>query len=240
MKIAQSDLKKIYRDYLREQVPRSSDHCVEEGHWPDFFGGRLSRSSRGKLIDHITSCAACAREFELFLEMERAKNALAAEIGNLVRSGQEPPGPAIDRRPSRRFHFRWEYGLAFSGIAILALVLALSLVRRPGIPAIPDVTRGNQPAEIELQRPLDESTRTQGLEFRWKSRDSYESFVIEIFDDSLRRIWQSPPLTQSRLFIPKEIFDPLENGKTYYWMVTGTLRMDNKMESKLGAFKLKK
>lgn len=241
MKIAQSDLKKIYRDYLQGQVPSSSDRCLDEGRWSDFLRGRLSRASRGKLIDHMTSCATCAREFELLLEMERSKNALVTGIGKLLDGGQVPPESAVLRPGSRKpFRLAWKYGLAFSGVAVLALVFALSLVRNPQIRSIQDVTRGNQPVEIELQSPLDESTREHRLEFRWKSRDSFESYVIEIYDDSLLQIWRSPTLMKSRFFIPKEIFDSLEDGKKYYWMVTGTLNLDHKIESRLGAFKLKK
>jgi hypothetical protein len=96
------------------------------------------------------------------------------------------------------------------------------------------------PVEIALQAPAAESARKQGLEFRWKSRESFESFTVDIYDDSLREIWQSPPLIKSRLSVPKEIFDSLQNDKKYYWMVTGTLKLDNKIESRLGTFKLKK
>jgi hypothetical protein len=241
MNIAPNDLKRLYRDFLREQIPASSDHCIKEKRWKDFFGGRLSRSSKGRMIDHMTNCAACAREFELLLEMERSKTALVAEIGKLVNSGQEPPKSGPDRRgPLRRLHLNWKYGWVFSGVAIFSLVLAVSLFRHPKIPSLPDVTRGNLPAEIELQAPLDDSTRKQGLEFRWKSREPFESFVLEIYDDSLRQIWQSPSLMKSRLSLPKEILDSLEYDKTYYWMVTGTMNMENKIESMLRAFKLKK
>jgi hypothetical protein len=241
MKIAQNDLKVIYRDYIRGQMPSSSDQCVDEERWKGFFGGRLSHSSKGKLIDHMTHCATCTREFELLLDMERSKNALVAEIGNLMDSEQEPPesttGPP---NPFRRLHFRWKYGLVCSGVVVLSMVLAMFFIRHPKAPSIPDVTRGNQPIEIELQSPLDESKRKQSLEFKWKSRESFDTYIIEIYDDSLRQIWQSPLLTKSRLTIPKEIFDSLEIQKTYYWMVTGTLRTDRKLESRLAAFKLNK
>jgi hypothetical protein len=241
MKITQSDLKTLYRDYVREQMPSSLDHCIIEKRWKDFFGGRLSHSSKSKLIDHMTNCVACAQEFELFLETERFKNALIADIGNLIGAEPAPPkSTAIRPSPFRRLQFKWKYSLVFSGVAVLSLVLAMLLMRHPKVPSIADVTRGNQPVEIELQNPLDESKRKQSLEFKWKSGESFDSYIIEIYDDSLRQIWQSSLLTKSRLAIPKEIFDSLENDKMYYWMVIGTLRMDTKMESRLAAFTLKK
>ena len=241
MKIALNDLKSAYRDYLREQSPASTDHCIDEELWKDFLRDQLSRSSKGELIDHLTGCAKCAREFELLLEMKRSKNALAVEIDNLLDSSQAPSESATVRpNPARRLPFRWKYGLVFSGVAIFSLILAILLIRHPRIPPIPDVTRGTLPVEIELQRPLTESTRKTGLDFQWKSRAPFESYIIEIYDDSLLLVWQSPPLMKSRLSIPKELFDSLENDKTYYWMVTGTLNINDKAESRLGAFKLKK
>jgi hypothetical protein len=241
MKITQNDLKRAYRDYLREQSPASTDPCIDEERWQDFLRDRLSRSSKGELIDHLTSCSKCAREFELLLEMKRSKNSLVAEIDSLLDSSQTPSESATVRpNPAQRLPFRWRFGLVFSGVAIFSLILSTLLFRHPQIPPIPDVTRGNPPIEIELQRPLNESTRKTGLEFQWKSRAPFDSYIIEIYDDSLLPVWQSPPLMKSRLSIPKEIFDSLENDKAYYWMVTGTLKINNITESRLGAFKLKK
>ena len=241
MKITQSDLKTIYRDYVRGQRPSASDQCIHEKRWTDFFDGRLSHSSKGKLIDHMSHCVACAQDFEFLLDMERSKNILLADIGNLVEAEQESPKPTTVRPiPFHRRRFRLKYGLVFSGVAVLSLVLAMLLIRHPKISSIPDVTRGNRLLEIEIQGPLDESKRKQSLEFRWKSRESFDSYAIDIYDDSLRQIWRSPLLTESRLAIPKEVLDSLENDKKYYWMVKGTSGIKTKVESRLAAFKLNK
>ena len=228
------DLRSLYRDYIRGQELPRKGRCLGPKDWKDLFNPRTFEARRDRLIEHVTHCPACHRKFELILDAERAKRSLVDDIGGLADgAGLGAPEKAGAARA-------WRFAAAFAALAVVALGLAVLLTRDRGIPAAPEITRGDQSLEIRLLKPLDNVKRKGGLEFAWTASIPLADYRIDLYDEALAPIWRSPSLTESRGTLPKEIFDALLNGRIYVWMASGRLPSGRRVESRFGTFRLMK
>jgi hypothetical protein len=67
------------------------------------------------------------------------------------------------------------------------------------------------------------------LIFRWKPvlRDVF--YIVEIYDESLQPVWESPPISTTAVTLPGPIRETLSGNRNYYWSV---LALDS--EGKIG------
>jgi len=177
----------------------------------------------------------------MFLAMERAKSGLAEAVGGLMgeAAGAGPAAPRTSYTGNAQ-PFRWRFAAAFAALAVVSLALVVLLTRDRSISPNPDATRGDQVVEIKLLRPLDEVKRRGSLEFAWVSPLRLENYRVDIYDDALVLIGQSPPLARTRWTLPHDILDALEASKRYVWMVSGAQPSGERIESPFGTFRLVK
>jgi hypothetical protein len=241
MSMKTDELRSLYRGYIDGQGPSRRRRCLGPKDWKDLFDPRTSEALKGRLVEHVTRCPDCVRKFELFLEMERAKNGLAEAVGGLVGetrgaapSALRASGTGIVRT------FRWRFAAAFAALAVASLTLVVLLTKDRSVPLSPDVTRGDQIVEIKLLKPLDQVKKKGSLEFAWASPLRLENYRVDVYDDALVLLGQSPPVSQTRWTLPREILDTLEYSKRYIWMVSGSQPSGERIESPFGTFKLVK
>jgi hypothetical protein len=241
MSMKTDELRGLYREYIRSREPSRKRRCLGPKCWKDLFNPRMSEARKEKLVEHITHCPDCVRKFELFLDMERAGNGLVEAIGGLVGEKRDEALASPRAAGAGVFaKFGWRFAAAFAALAVVSLALVVLLTKDRSYPVNPDVTRGDQSVEIKLLKPLDQVKRKGSLEFAWAPPLRLENYRVDIYDEALVLLWQSPPLAKNRWTIPRKILDALEYSKLYVWMVSGSLASGEKIESPFGTFKLVK
>lgn len=171
--------------------------------------GRLRRSLRDKLIDHLLRCEECTREIRLLAELDARLAPLLAEKMS-ARSGRREGV----RRP--RFRPVW----AAAALPFLAAALWLFVIR-PGPLPEDDVFRGESVAAVEFLAPGDSlSSPAAGAEFRWAPVAGAGLYKLDILDGSLETVFSSGPGTETRLTLPPEVRGALTSGRTYFARVT--------------------
>jgi hypothetical protein len=241
MNMKTDELRSLYRGYIDGLEPSRKGRCLGPKGWRDLFDPRTSEARKGRLVEHISRCPDCVRKFDMLLEMERAKNGFADAVGGLMgeSGGTElaaSQAPGTDgARP-----FRWRFAAACAALAIVSLALVVILTKDRSVPSSSDITRGDQVVEIKLLRPLDEVKRRGSLEFAWVSPLRLENYRVDIYDDALVLVGQSPPLARTRWTLPRDLLDALETSKRYVWMVSGGQPSGERIESPFGTFRLVK
>ena len=154
-----SDLRRVWASVRPE-----GEH-VDEATWERFALGELDGAARARLVEHVSSCAGCARAW-------RAVNALATEA-RAVDPALPAPSAAPVERPRRNLWRAASVGLA----AAAALVFFVSLRRDPA----PETLRGAPQAAINL--------RSDGPRVTWTPVAGAEEYRVRVFSEDGRPLW---------------------------------------------------
>ena len=226
MKTTERELKRAYREYVQSSPGAKTGDCpASEEIWSLFAGGTPGKRKAG-MMEHITDCSSCFREFETFLEMSRAEENLAQEVRSRFRG----------RRRAVSLPMVWRYVTAFL-VLIVILAAAMLSTRWLGLTRKPE-ERGRLSGQLRLLAPDPYSTLRAPLIFRWEEVERSEYYIIEIFDDSLLPFWKSPQLKGISYELPSPVKEKIERGKSYFWMLTAFSQGGLKTESALEEFKL--
>ena len=206
MDVSNRKLRRIYRAYVSGIVRAAKGECPSVEHLREAFEGTMSRAAKDEIVDHISGCPDCAREFEFIRKVRKGERDLAEGMQALSRH----------RRPSGPFFFRplWNYTL---GAAMIAVIIS-------GLVVFLHEHRQDEGRSRPAERPktLVPSGRIEApppLIFRWKPVNRAVSYIVEIYDESLQLIWESPPVSTAATLLPEAIKKTLSGDTNYYWSV---------------------
>jgi hypothetical protein len=207
MGMSDIEIGRIYRAYVAGKIRASRRNCPPIKDVREAFEGKTRRAAKDRIVDHVSDCAYCAQEFEFI----RAVRARERELDEGIR------GIARLRRPALMFLSRplWNYAI---GIAMIAIVLSGILLFRGNGPR--DEWRNGSVAIPEARGPSGHIDTPSRLIFRWKPVAGATSYIVEIDDESLRLIWESPPVMTSAALLPEPLKESFSGDKKYYWSVT--------------------
>ena len=235
MNIPHKDLCAFYRSFVRTRLPESRKDCPSFDDLVRFFRPGTPRRHKTKIIDHMARCAPCAEEFDLILTIKRGSEQMEKEIASYLDS--ELPSIKSQNRPrlavSQSF---WRYAALVIGIVSLSLSLLTIFDRNPMQFFKQHAWRGPTDSDFQLVEPLNRKQEKSHLVFRLKEYKGAESYILELFDESLKLIWESPELVETKCALPFAIVQKLSSSSTYFWMVTAHLRNGNVVESGLANF----
>ncbi len=212
MIINETDLKQIYQESIAHRGGELGEHCPSPDELLSFFDPKIRRKKKFGIIDHVSHCSRCLREFGFLADLQRHEIELFS--GML---------PVIEPKPNRRFagllspvRSTSSLSAAFLGIILLLASLFIILTNQEamnGLRGTRTVLTGIMPNGIQLDVEL--------LIFEWDRARQADSYVVEIFDESLLRLWASPRTSSNRLQVPRAGPPSLYLNRTYYWLVTG-------------------
>jgi hypothetical protein len=96
--------------------------------------------------------------------------------------------------------------------------------------------RGIMRSDIQLIEPLNSGFEMSQLIFRWKEFEKADSYIFELFDDSLKLIWKSSKLKEAKYAPPSEMIHKMAPSHSYFWMITAVIKNGNVRESALAHF----
>jgi len=226
MKTTERELKRAYREYIQNSPGPRTEDCPAPGEIWSLFAGETPGKRKAGMVEHITACSSCFREFEAFLEMSRAEENLANEVRpHLPSQMRAAPLPLV-----------WRYVTAFLALIVI-LAAAMLSTKWLGLTKRPE-ERGRLSGQLRLLSPGPRPTLRVPLIFRWEEVARPEYYIIEIFDDSLLPFWKSPQLTGFSYELPSPVKEKMERGKSYFWMLTAFSQGGQKTESAPEEFRL--
>lgn len=211
MTINETELKRVYQDSIASREFGNREVCPSPNELFSFFEPRARRKKKLGIVDHISHCPGCLREFGFLAELKRHEAELFADVSSSF--APEPSHQSSTQNKAPRLV--WVSG-AFAGIILALASLVVILTDRGSIDGI----RGIGSA-IAVVRPMGVQPVVELLVFEWLPACRVDSYVVEIFDDSQLRIWSSPHTALNWVQVPRAGPPLIMLDRTHYWMVTG-------------------
>lgn len=224
MTLRDDDLKRLYRSYVARRSRPDRKACPSWKELSDFFENRTRRKKKLKIVDHVTSCSACAEEFEFLRQVRQLGKHIAQ-----VAERQRPPSPSGRVGVS----ILWRYSSVAAGVMLALASLAIIIQRWSN----PGMTRA-APSAVILTIPNQTHPASFPLTFEWKKFQGAEVYILELFDEALLPVWKSSETELTHLALPEGIGIRLPLNRRYFWMITAYRGGERTAESALVPFVL--
>jgi len=250
MEIDDKDLQRSYREYVMGKIPSTRKNCPSTKEIINFFKTKLSEKHKTEIVDHITNCSYCLKEFDFILQTLRYEETLCKEVRNYILSKTEKDASTKKLRKKtfsfiRKIkntlypHFSWRYALLFLGAIIIILSFVVLLDKYYFKQLRTPEDRGKGILSINLIEPTKGVYSRSELIFKWNEIKDSDYYLLELFDEALLPLWKSQKIFKSQFTLPSEILEKLIKNKSYFWMVTVCFRDGKQLESNIEKFSLK-
>jgi len=251
MKIDTQDLRRLYQASIRHRKRPSPKTCPAPRRMIGLFDGTLAAGEKAHLIDHLTRCGSCFREFESYRSLYREQEKMITSLEAWACRRKEKACHSTIKDKQAAYHSQSENTLwgrlvpkswaRTLGLAMLVLGLILGLSQWTSLKKLFENRYRAAPGVkiVLISPPVYKSVQRQSLVFQWASLPGTEYYIFELFDEALAPIWRSPEMTRTKIILPEDVSGRLHPLQTYYWFVTGMLADGKNAESEIGAFSLK-
>lgn len=246
MKIKNKDLKNLYRAHILENFPSSRKHCPSFKKIIGSFNHKSSEKQKTKILDHITTCHYCYKEFEFIMQILRNDGKINKNIRNFHLSNKEmafikkrAANSLCDLKKRKELFFpilSWKYSSLFlAGILITIILIILFKTNSLQLIEVHN-QRGATISRIKLFKPVGARYSKSSLSFEWSELKESNYYILEMFDETLAPFWRSNKIFHHQYAPPKELIENLSKNRTYFWMVTAFYLNGKKVESPLVEF----
>ena len=228
MNLRDEELRALFRSYITMRISGNREGCPSPETLLSFFVSRSRTRKKLKIVDHLTNCSACAREFELLLEIQRYQDQLVPQVREATDSGRffgTPLGTL------RTIGHSWKISPIVAG-AILVIASLIIVIRESGRPVGVRATSSS----IVLVQPDTIHPASFPLIFIWKEVQGAEAYILELYDDTLLPVWKSREFPSPPVTMPEDLARRLRLNKPYFWMITAYQNREKLAESELSRF----
>lgn len=203
-------LKHLFQSQSASSGPVSRLNCPSPEELSFSFEPDCPPETKIRIIDHVFSCPACRREFELLRGARQLINRLEKKA---------PPQKAglLNRKISI-------FGLVFPwwkmASALLAVFFVLSLVYL-GLNYLSSMKEERQ-TESADQLVLREEVswpRPAAVKLTWKPAGEGLFYRVEVYDQNLYLLWRSPRTHENSLELPEAVLDSLKDYQYFFWQL---------------------
>jgi hypothetical protein len=228
MSLNDEDLKRLFRSYIAFRIPENREGCPSLEKILSFFESPTRTRKKMKIIDHITKCSACAREFEFLLELQRSQYQMfqRAQMGKPVKpSAFSWPSLLRGIGPFSRL----------STVVIGAIFIIASAIIISQKWGHIDSTRTTA-STLTLIQPSQKNPGSLPLIFKWEPMSGADYYSLEIFDEALMPVWKCPEIHSPYFVMPEASSSWLKFDRAYFWMVVAYHNNEKLTESGLVRF----
>ncbi len=244
MKINLTVLRGLYASGIADFTQMSRENCLSPEILTECLRGQASKKNKNRMIEHISHCSYCMKEFQFILEIYRDEKKLIQKIAQLFDSHSKKsktekktlknPDVLKKKNPFPFLQKTWNRAFFAAGaVLIVAGGLALYVLIHGGLG---QKFRGTNIDHIMLIKPVHNKSTRAPVVFQWRKMINADYYILELFDNTLFPIWKSWKILENKLELPPDIMENLSSGKSYYWFITGFFPGDRKIESSLEQF----
>ena len=220
-KLNNGDLRQIYLSNIKDSIPQTRKTCPTPQQLLRLFRGKKSKKEKTRIIDHITSCYHCAREFEFIIKALRYEKEMNHVAQNIIVTKQ------METSPPR---FSWRLASIIAVVSLLFIIPSISILLNS---YKGQKYRASAISQLKLIQPKEKYISNSSLFFQWEHVKDSEYYTFELYDETLYQIWSSNKISNNKFMLNKDISSKLVLNKTYFWMITAFFPNGSKMESQL-------
>ncbi|HUM34970.1 MAG: hypothetical protein WBK32_01685 [Candidatus Saccharicenans sp.] len=204
-------LKNLFTAQGKPEEKASRVDCPAPEELARFFDARASLGLKAKIVNHLIDCPACRQEFELL----RLGEKLVAEINNKLLKPKKPFRMKLRLFFSSPSFLKQAAGALTSLMIIFCLFYFLNISERKS----QQVERNLREAQnLVMFEEIVDSTPLK-INLSWQPLEEALFYQVEVFNQNMYLVWQSPPTTETRISLPEEITSDLKNGSHFFWQI---------------------
>lgn len=189
-----------------EERPGDRKNCPPIEEILSSFSAEAGPELKEKIIDHILKCPSCQSEFELILKSRE----FASQVSEVL-------FPIHPLRKIKEFFFWfpgrfWKFAAVFSLAAILVITIYFQISGWN----IFHAERGPARTDNFMMKEVITPT-SQSIKLMWAPLPEALFYIVELFDENMCLIWQSPPEKETQLELPAAIIETIESKDYFYW-----------------------
>jgi hypothetical protein len=225
-----------------------SQSCPSREEIIRFIEGDAPEEHKKKFLDHVLVCPECRVILDASVELQEAGQDI---LRDLERLDLGSPEARKKLRTCARRELRALRGGRRPGVwtrrwlavpaagAVLALFVVLGIL--PGLRKGqgPMAERNAAGIEIGLITPRGSNAAEPG-DFRWTRIPGVRTYRLDIYDQTLEPIHQSPSLVGAHYTPPSAVTGTLRKGSVYFWKITALMEDGRTVESEFGRFVLQR
>ncbi|HNS05934.1 MAG TPA: hypothetical protein PK266_06095 [Candidatus Saccharicenans sp.] len=211
MKKTDQNLKNLLASSLEAKEMVSRAGCPAPEELAKLFDPQVSLELKAKIVDHLFDCPACRQEFELL----RLGENLAAEINKQLL----PPQKSFRQKLCSVFSS--SLFLKQVGAVATTLLIAFCFFYYLNNTAKKDEQVERKAQEIQNMMMFEEMVASEPLHITlsWQPAEEALFYQVEVFNQNMYLVWQSPPTTETSLRLPEKIATDLKNGSYFFWQI---------------------
>ena len=227
MEMNDKELKCLYQSYVETLTRDSRSSCPSYEDFLNALDPSSSRKAKDAFVEHLSHCAHCAREFQLAREVFKKQNSMISDHA-LSRANYFVHIRTVISSAFQKHLRKLAPALLMTGLAVFCAIIS------PPLSRLIDGHGRSICIPVRL-RPLESSYLGNSLKFKW-SKLPEAHYVLEIYNESLELLWESPKLFTREYILPRHIQGKLHPGEKYYWAVTAISINGTREESGFQAF----
>lgn len=190
-----------------------SEHALPAGDCPsserlwDAANGALAPGETGELIDHTSTCGACAEAWRLARELR-------------------PPESEVDKSGGRA----WYWGAA--AVAVAAALLLFVMTRSTRTTA-PGIERGNETSAIVPTVAEGTELARDRFLLSWRAKARPIDYQLELFTARMEILYTAEGIVQARHTVPASALAKTPPHSQLYWRVTARLADGKRVASRV-------
>lgn len=205
-----TEIRELFRPEPELQEPVSRHNCPDPEELSQSFEPDCPAEIKARIIDHIFTCPACRREFELL----RASRTLTNRLSKIVARDQ----PGLISKIILFFTSSVSWWKAVAAVCLLLGILSLIFVGIPYWNSWNEERRAEAAAQIVLS---EEITWLQPAMIRlsWKAREENFRYQVEVYDQNMYLVWQSPLLAETEVLLPDKVLEAIKDYQYFFWQL---------------------
>ena len=255
MDFEEKDLKGLYRSFVEENPPHRKG-CPDVEEITRSFSAEMSENEKIHIIDHISSCGKCYKNFEIVRQILKESKNLAdqfvgvslseTEIRELKRKAQDRTYELEKKERVRKQAgfiktfirlFQNKSAIKYAAVVTGIFIIALAAFFVSKIPQNLQESeiRGEKQEGIRLISPKGD-LRERPTRFQWEAVPGAKEYQVVLLDSELTRLWESEKTESQEIPFPPGIQIGLKK-KIYYWKLVCYMEGGTKTQSELQEFR---
>lgn len=205
-----TEIRELFRPEPELQEPVSRHNCPSPEELSQSFEPDCPAEIKIRIIDHVLTCPACRREFELL----RGSRTFINRLSKIV--ARDHPGLAAKIILFFASSVSW-----WKAVTAAGLLLGILSLMYFGVSYWNNWNEERR-AEAADQIVLSEEIswlQPSMIRLAWKTRGENLRYRVEIYDQNMYLVWQSPLLSETEVLLPDKVLEAIKDYQYFFWQL---------------------
>ncbi|MCX8159875.1 MAG: hypothetical protein N3G18_02960 [Candidatus Saccharicenans sp.] len=210
MKRFEKRLQQLVRNEPEPQGPATRENCPTPEDLAFSFEPDCPLEIKTAIISHISYCPACRREFELLRGTRQFISRLEKRVAQ--------PKPGLLKKRVSFLGLAWPWWKMASSFVLLIAILSMIYLGLNYLNSLKEERETMVADRIVLHEEVS-WPRPAAIKLGWKSAGDGLFYRVEIYDQNMYLLWQSPPVYETRLELPDSVLESLKDYQYFFWQL---------------------